>query len=266
MPKFTTDKKTSQEYFSQMEKYMHRNVLTADDKFICKHKSDCAKSCEDEARDFHPGQLHHIGKFYDLKRDGKPFRVVVSGAEYGRGDPPTSIQNRSAYMNCLDSLNQHMRGTLCLLQLLFGNNPDNANLKIEIGGKKTSIFKAFSLSNFILCSAIKGDSTSSAYTARTISNCQEHYQKMLEILEPQIVVLQGMRAWSFFYNRYNEMDLNYRDAQIERIEVGGKPILILPLYHPSAPGLGWGGAGYGTIKKYVQPAVKRLLGEYEKTF
>ena len=108
-----------------------------------------------------------------------------------------------------------------------------------------------------------GEYSAQAFTKKMLKNCSEHYQKTIEILQPQIIVLQGTRAREFFLGRY-DIDLNYRTPRIETIAVCGKNILVLPLCHPSYRLNAWGGANRKAITNYVKPAVDRLLKEYEK--
>ena len=261
--KFTADPDSSKGFFGILNEYMESNVLQSNNTFICKHKKECEASCQPEGRNFAPGQLHHVGPLYDIKRDGKPFRIMVSGAEYGRMDDPRSVKERTDDIKDLDPTNPHMNGTLCLLQMLFGEEPNNGMLKVDVNDEQHSIFRCFSLANFLLCSAPWEEYSAQAFTKRTLKNCREHYQKTIEILQPQIIVLQGERGREFFWERY-DIDLDYRTPRIERIEVCGKNILVLPLCHPSYQRKAWGGAGYKATKEYVKPAVDQLLKEYEK--
>jgi len=89
--------------------------------FICEHEKACRESCRPENRDFYPGQLHHVGEYYALERNGKPFRVVISGAEYGDASEHESIKKCTCGIQscgeCIPpypngKLNAHMRGTL----------------------------------------------------------------------------------------------------------------------------------------------------------
>ena len=265
-PTLTASNSGSKAYFDSLNEYMNNNVLDSKDEFICKHKEKCEKSCDDDGRKFHPGQLHHVGPLYDLKRNGKPFRILISGAEYGHGPGFVPVGERTSSISDLDNFNQHMKGTLCLLQLLFGRKPDDDTLELAINGKQERILKAFSLANFLLCSGIKNGESRGAYTDDMQENCRDHYQKMLEILQPQMIILQGKRSWSFFWERY-EIDLkNSEEPNIEKIEVCGNPILVLPLSHPSYPKRAWGGAGYPATKDYLKPAVTNLLREYDNLF
>ena len=236
---FTADIDSSKKLFCELDNYMKENVLNEKDKFICQHEEECASSCRDKDINFYAGQLHHVGPLYDLKRDGKPFRIMISGGEYGKEAGLISVEKRTDIITGLNPGNPHMRGTLCLLQMLLGQEPQNGKLETTIDGESCRILAAFSLANFLLCRAGGKDSTGEEDstgdpTEPMLKNCSNHFQKTIEILQPQMIILQGVRAQQFFRERY-DIDLNYANPKIETIKVGGKSILVLPLYHPSYP-------------------------------
>ncbi|MDD9810491.1 MAG: hypothetical protein OXU71_02065 [Gammaproteobacteria bacterium] len=316
--KFTASKEGSAAYFEALNEYMEANVLDPDIGFRCDNAEKfCKKSCEYAGLKFIPGQLHHIGKYYDLKRDEKPFRIVVSGAEYGDGSENVSLKNRSDEINqfieryissdlsARHFFNQHMWGTLILLQLLFGKEPKNPSkegggMSIDIKGNLVHVFQAFSLTNFLLCSA-RSDSGKQqiqhdAYTSIMREMCKEHYKNALEILKPQIIILQGTRSYDFwhdkpyskelnwdpakesqsdsydFWREHRGKDLNFKPLKIEKVKLANceKETLILPLCHPSQLPFwsprNWGSAGRWAIRGYIKPAVENLLKEYEKIY
>ena len=223
----------------------------------------------DKNINFYKGQLHHVGCLYDLKRDDRPFRVMVSGAEYAKAKELISVKKRTEIITELNPGNPHMRGTLCLLQMLFGQESQNGKLETAtINGESRRILAAFSLANFLLCRAAEKNPTGKEGptgdpTEPMLKNCSNHFQRTIEILQPQMIILQGVRARDFFWEHY-KIDLNYANPKIETIEVFGKPILVLPLHHPSYRKKAWGGAGYSTIQTYVKPAVDKLLKAYDE--
>ncbi|MDD9854663.1 MAG: hypothetical protein OXU88_00635 [Gammaproteobacteria bacterium] len=267
--KFTASKEGSAAYFEALNKYMKCKVLHPQKGFRCKHEKSCKESCRPE-QDFYPGQLHHVGKYYDLKRNGKPFRIVISGAEYGVAVKSVSVENRTDEINCLiPDKNQHMMGTLFLLQILLGESVkenDNSLSYAKINGEEIPFFQAFSLANFLLCSAVKNGKMQDAYTPTMQENCEEHYRNMLQILQPQIVVLQGVRSRYFWESNYRK-SMTFDPPKIEKIQIEGceNDTLILPLYHPSWwQGKPWYSEECAAVKEYVEPAVENLLKEYEK--
>jgi len=338
-PVFTASKAGSAAYFDALNEYMEdpvKGVLHPKDGFICKHEKACRESCGDD-RTFHPGQLHHVGEYYAMERNGKPFRIVISGAEYGDASEHESIKKRTRGIQscgkCIppypddEKLNAHMRGTLFLLQLLFEKGPMNpvvgedavhVDMQIRTGQhtgdsstgeevvrvdmieSSVNIFKTFSMTNFLLCSARsvskKQEIQRGAYTSTMQEMCQEHYKNALEILKPQIIILQGTRSYGFwsdepygkelswdparesgantndFWREHKAKDLSLNPPKIERVKLANceKETLILPLCHPSqwpfwSP-RNWGWAGSWATSRYIKPAVESLLKEYEKIY
>jgi len=274
-PVFTASKAGSTAYFDALNEYMEGKVLDSDGNFKCEHENGCATSCGSKDY-FHYGQLHHVGQFYDLKRDGKPFRIIVSGMEYGKGDiypRPLEYRTCDVESSCLNSpfyrpSNPHMKGTMYLLQFLFGREePDDSTVKVKIDEAEICIFKAFSLANFLLCSSSNG----APFTSAMVKNCEQHYQKTLEKLQPSIVVLQGVRSRGFWWNRY-KMDMDWKTAKIQKVKIERceNETLVLPLCHPTQRGkhhgYRWGAVDATAVKCYVKPAVEMLLEEYEKIY
>jgi len=313
-PVFTASIGGREKYLGPLNGYMHTKVLNKCNTFICDYEENCSKGCVDDGRKLYRGQLHHVGQFYDLKRNDKPFRIVISGAEYGDESENVSIECRTCGIHscgkCIPpypngKLNAHMRGTLFLLQLLFGKDPMNPSagekaVSVDINGDCVNIFKAFSMANFLLCSARndsgKQEIQRGAYTPIMQEMCKEHYKKAMEILKPQIIILQGTRSYDFwhdkpyskelnwdpakesqsdsydFWREHRGKDLNFKPLKIEKVKLANceKETLILPLCHPSQLPFwsprNWGSAGRWAIRGYIKPAVENLLKEYEKIY
>src|SRR5438034_300124 len=73
----TCDRRQSEDRRRALEQYLTTNVLTAE--FLCTHYRECKSS---HTATFYEGQLHHVGRFYDLLCDRLPFRIVIVGQEY----------------------------------------------------------------------------------------------------------------------------------------------------------------------------------------
>jgi len=279
-PVFTASKTGSAAYFNALNEYMEANVLRPDKGFICRHEKACRESCRPENRDFYPGQLHHVGEYYALERNGKPFRIVISGAEYGHPSGNVSVAERTEGINNLiPDQRQHMMGTLFLLKLLFEQpiHEDGVDLSTqhsyaEINGGKLPFFQAFSLAHYLLCSARKGGKSEDAYTSDMQMNCQDHFKNALEILKPQIIVLQGIRSrdHGFWESNYKK-SMTFNPPTIEEVQIKGceTKTLVLPLYHPTWRNKRWNSEGescLAVVKEYVEPAVENLLKEYENIY
>ena len=76
--------------YRTLDRYFKDNVLN-DSGFICPYSQECKSSF---SGDFYEGQLHYIGKYYDLRLNNKPFRIVVVGKEYGYNFTNYSLDER----------------------------------------------------------------------------------------------------------------------------------------------------------------------------
>ena len=281
MPTFTANIENGKKIYDDLEHYMETNVLkTKGGKdFICKKCPECETSCEREGRYLSTGHLHHVGHLYDLKRDGKPFRVVVSGAENG-SDEACSQKERTEKISSLVPINPHMVGTFYLLQMLFQPDQEitSENLFTNINDEAHWVFEAFSLANFLLCSAfLKGETSGTgAFTGKMQENCIDHFDEALKILQPDILITQGTRSWGagFFERIYDvKKSIDLTNPEPLKIRIEGnkneegkqKETLLLPLYHPSyiTPMYYWG-RNAESRENYLKPAVKKLLEEYDK--
>ncbi len=121
----------TEERRKRLEQYLEAEVLSPGGDFICKYYSVCKQSHNGP---FYEGQLHHLGRYYDIIENGVPLRVVVVGQEHGGSRPRISMDERyDEIIRCgLDrrfkktdthpGRNPHMKGTTSVLRVLFGGN------------------------------------------------------------------------------------------------------------------------------------------------
>ena len=149
MPKWTCNENESKNLFDELNRYMQKEVF--DGKFQ-DTIPDGLKGDPNEVLDI---QLPHVGRCYDMKRNGKSFRIAIFGKE--PIDPETWDMEKKRKITedfnekIFDDFNPHMKGTLYTLQLLFDLPVDPDSREIEIdGGRKCKIFNALCLSNALL--------------------------------------------------------------------------------------------------------------------
>lgn len=251
--------------FQAVADYMRAEVLDGT-YFKCASQDACRASASPH---FYSGQLSHLGRHYDLEKDGRSFRIVVVGQEYGTPQFNVDLTERrrqlaqSAHVG-FSGRNPHMRGTTSILRLLHGRE-----VGVDASGEQLldgHLFDGFALVNFLLCSAIQESRPDAARgagkgasTPVMRGNCVRHFSRTLEILEPDIVVVQGVgvRRW---------LSPAVADSQcfdgVERARIGGHRVDLLTFHHPSAPGLsGWWGnsprARY--LTETVEPTIRRYL-------
>ena len=87
---FSFDLEKRDKRYRTLDRYFKDNVLN-DSGFICPNFQECKSSF---SGDFYEGQLHYIGKYYDLALNNKPFRIVVVGKEYGYNYRHYSLDKR----------------------------------------------------------------------------------------------------------------------------------------------------------------------------
>jgi hypothetical protein len=87
---YEANKERTTERISQLESYMARSVLGGKS-FVCTSWRECESSIGLGCT-FKEGQMSHVGKHFDLSRDGRDLRIVVVGQEVaGKGKPHTTM-------------------------------------------------------------------------------------------------------------------------------------------------------------------------------
>ena len=189
----TCNIKQTQKRREKVKEYLENYVMT--DKFFCKMYHQCKSSHNGI---FYEGQLHHIGKYYDLTYKQKPFKIIVVGQEYGAKPAMVKLekryedimyaatQKRFNAMGNFVSRNPHMRGTTSVLKALFGLSLSSIydNEFITIDNVRQHIFDSFALVNYLLCSAIPFEGNKKGKSTNEMKkNCKVHFRNVIEILE-----------------------------------------------------------------------------------
>lgn len=222
-----------------LEAYFRQNVLCGQD-FICPDYDECRNSHNGI---FYEGQLHHVGNHYDISLFDKPFRVVVVGQEYGHGPACVSMEDRSKMVleqtgifKSFSSRNPHMRGTTSVLRLLFGISlgSDHKDEFLKIDNDEFHIFDAFSLVNYLVCSAVSEDEGRRGKSTPTMRrNCLIHFKHTLEILEPTVIIVQGKSFWESVQNALE--NLTTINDSLFSAEINHTKVMVAIFTHPSTP-------------------------------
>jgi len=265
--KVNANDKSTKKYISEIKRYMKRNVLN-NNKFICCHYRECKKSY---SGDFFEGQSYHIGKFYDVKINKKPFRIMVVGQELGRRKRKLTIDDR--YMKMLspeeegwvfDERNSHMKGTTSVLRLLFGKNlgVDYESEFLDMtNGKKCHIFDAFAFVNYLLCSALKeGQGMAGKSTCTMKNNCFEHFRNTVKILKPNVIIVQGKVIWEWIKDSFDNIKPYPRSEIIYQAKVNNFSAIVASFIHPSVRNKdNWGNNDHTKyLLETVRPTVKKI--------
>jgi hypothetical protein len=266
---FEHDERATRARLVRLETYFRSNVLD-NKRFVCSSWRDCEASISPGST-FKEGQLSHVGKHYDLQRAGQDLRVVVVGQEVaGKGKPRTTMDERYARVHDGSGLtlrfdgdgehkrrNPHMRGTTLALRTIFelpGTN--HATEFLYLDEDSVHIFDCFALVNRLLCAAHLASTSTGKSTKTMLNNCERHFRATLEILEPTIVVIQGIKVWRWSKNIL--VPVKQRSENLFECELAGRRVMVAAFTHPSAWGPDrWDSPTSVYFKQVVRPTLRR---------
>lgn len=257
--------------------YMDANVLDQSS-FHCSSE----RSCRQDAlflkngtpradRSFWEGQMSHVGKFYDTESSGIPWRVMVVGMEVGRPQEHiTLLERRLQQRGAIDvefkTRRPHMKGTTSALRLAFGRDPgtDYAGEMLTFDNDPTRrhVMECYALANMRLCSAVVTGTTTSAGTQKMSQNCLRHLEATVRILEPTLVILQGVGIGRTVMASLKSAELVDRSLpHLHYCELGGVTTLVADFPHPYQQGsnshLNWGrSASTEYLDSVVSPTIR----------
>ncbi len=255
----------------KLREYMTSNVLQ-DDFFVCASERECKTSIP-KGCTFTEGQLSHVGRHYDLTIRARPMRVVVVGQEVGsQGLRHITLEERYASLvwsahkrrfvtkGKRKGRNPHMRGTTLALRVAFGLDvaTDHKGEYLTIDGEPVHIFDCFALVNRLLCAShVKG--TSNGKPSQTmLDNCERHFRSTIEILEPTIVIIQGLKVWQNsrrVFGRVRKLEDHLFEG-----EINGKDAMLCTFTHPSAWGSQrWDSPSGAYFQTIVEPTLRRAV-------
>jgi len=267
---------TTKQRRERLDKYFRDNVLGING-FCCRHYQHCRNS---HSGLFYEGQLNHLGNYYDTFVNGKPFRIIVVGQEYGMPPAKVSIADRTSDIlnyglktrfKKVDQIheprNPHMRGTTSVLRLLFGKGLgidfDDEFLNYS-DGSSCHIYDAFSLSNYLLCSAVaKGQGKKGLSTSVMKSNCLEHFRKTLEILEPTIIIVQGKGFWNSVIRAFDSSPTQI-STELYESTINNSRVYSASFSHPSSHNpYNW---GWNEQTQYLVGTVKNTIEKFQNLY
>jgi uracil-DNA glycosylase len=162
-----------------------------------------------------------------------------------------------------------MRGTTTILRLLLGHaaGADHEGEFLSLGAESVHIFDAFALANVLLCSAVK--TVEEEGTLRGIAgsptrvmrgNCQRHFRRTLEILEPNVLVVQGRIAGRSVQSAVDDAEWLDTPLPLARLRWGQTGALAMFVSHPAAHGSqNWGQSAQQTyVEATLAPSVRAV--------
>jgi hypothetical protein len=268
---FQHDERATRARLARLDTYFRSNVL--DNKhFVCSSWGECETSISPDST-FKEGQLSHIGKHYDLQRAGQDLRVVVVGQEVaGKGKRRITMDERYAGVHNGSGLtrrfdgdqmhkrrNPHMRGTTLALRTIFGlPGTNHATEFLYLDEKSVHLFDCFALVNRLLCAAHLAGTSTGKSTKTMLNNCERHFQATLEILEPTIVIIQGIKVWKWSKNIL--VPVKKRSENLFECDLAGRRVMVAAFTHPSAWGPNrWDSPTSAYFKQVVRPTLRRAL-------
>lgn len=268
---FEHDERATRDRLARLDAYFRSNVLD-NKRFVCSSWRDCEASISPGST-FKEGQLSHVGTHYDLERSGHDLRIVVVGQEVaGQGKPRITMAERYAGVHDGSGLtrrfegdgehrrrNPHMRGTTLALRSIFGlRGTDHATEFLYLHDESVHIFDCFALVNRLLCAThLQGTSTGKS-TKTMLNNCERHFRSTLEILEPTIVVIQGIKVWRWSKNVL--VPVKQQTENLFQCELAGRRVMVAAFTHPSAWGPDrWDSPTSDYFKNVVRPTLKRAV-------
>lgn len=183
----------TQDRKAKLNELYNKEGLNAE-RFDCKFYSECLSSQKGKyVGEQYAGGTAAISPFYDVSYNGIPMRTLIVGKETGYmknekyGTSPNFYENCNNVLNCINwkHKNNHIKGTLMILQYLFQVNTEY-------------IYSSYALSNSLRCAfqdLAKIENLSSVNDTKIMrDNCIKYLFEEVDILEPNLIICQG--EWS----------------------------------------------------------------------
>jgi hypothetical protein len=262
----SADELATKARIEKLKCYMDTEIFN-DGTFLC----SCYKDCKNSHNSLlYKGPLRHLGKKYDLTINGKSIRIMVVGQELGHREKFIAFnENCDAKMERekvrqYNQRSDRMKGTTDVLHIFFrkylGTDSDSEYLTFS-NGKSCHMFDAFSFVNYSLCSALKKENGMAGNSTPIMkTNCQQHFLKVLEILEPNIIIVQDRSLWKMVEKSFENIKyMSYR-YPVGQAVINGETVFIALLLYPSARNkLNWGSNAYlGYRFNFVNPAISLI--------
>ena len=158
-----------------------------------------------------------------------------------------------------------MRGTTSALRVLFGADArsDHASEFLELAsGERVHMFDAFALVNVLLCSAHEAGTKRGRSSAAMRKNCLPHFEETLRVLEPNVLVVQGLDVWDWIGGIFDGPGDRVTE-NLTCIPLHGRDVYVATFTHPSVPDRRQWGRGDAPpyLTKTVVPALTRARAE-----
>lgn len=236
-PLFTMDTAATARRLAALDAYYSAAVLNGD-RFVCSAAAACESSAAKPGLGFFEAQGSSVSPHYDVTEDGRATRVLVVPMETGRERSRVSIRERTAEILQLRDRpwrqwNPHMRGVGLALRLAFGRGAaeDPEGLTLPTAEGPVHVLEAYAMANLLLCSAVQLDTVNSRSTPVMRSNCARHLGATVDILEPTLVITQGVTVSGPFGSLVQVVEQH--SPSVATCERGGRRFIWVDLKHPT---------------------------------
>ena len=233
----------TQDRKAKLNELYNKEGLNAE-RFDCKFYSECLSSQKGKCvGKQYAGGTAAISPFYDISYNGIPMRTLIVGKETGYmknekyGTSPNFYENCNNVLNCINwkHKNNHIKGTLMILQYLFQVNTEY-------------IYSSYALSNSLRCAfqdLAKIENLSSVSDTKIMrDNCIKYLFEEIDILEPDLIICQGEWSIRGKNNFIEKMSKSYEEKPVcLRKNTNGKYGLfkfnrcyVLTCHHPAILG------------------------------
>lgn len=235
----TSDKKAYKQIMEELEKLYDSYYLKNNG--ICQYYGECSEEAikEGYVKGYNSDYAAKVGENYVLKVCEKNIRIVIAGQEalYKKQylEPPARLIEWEV------KVNQHYQETYKILcEMLNYNWKYDSDEKIGrtqdsavYRNKQDAVLTAYTLTNLYRCAFKKNkeDTQAEHYTKQT-ENCTEIFRKELDILKPNVLVIQnnkfkakGIYSEAVQPTDYTANDKLYYDT--------ANDCYIIEMYHPA---------------------------------
>jgi hypothetical protein len=246
----SSDELATKERLKKLERYVDTKIFRGDT-FLCSCYEDCKISHNSL---LYKGPLYHLGKKYDLTINGKSVRIMIVGQEFGHHKNFIAFNEyydkkmEREKIRQYNQRNNRMKGTtdvLCIFFRKYLGTDSNSEYLTFSNGKSCHMFDAFSFINYSVCSALKKDKGMDRNSTSVMkTNCQQHFEKALEILEPNIIIVQDRNLWRMVEKSFENIKyMSYRYPVGQAI-INGETVFIALLLYPSVRNRNKDDSGY----------------------
>ena len=256
-----TDRLSTPYRIAVIRLFNDRGIVPATEGFRCDYLSECKQGAIKHNRNFITGSWVYVGSEYgSADFEGHPTRILFVGIDRGGDEHPDSEEfkdTQSAFRGAAKApTNPHMGG-VSLIMARLTNEPDYSVVSHQ-----------FSLTNAVMCVEQTGSKTTERTPAMK-RNCSQHLKTVIECLEPQLIITQGVDpAWAIM-NEFKSQLIRIQNFGVDKGHSelwATEDFVVLNTPHPArCKGFRWN-AKNPALPVYLSNAVKKARGEVAMRF